>query len=106
MSAISRGWIRGCHCFISYLTILIMRKFFVLLGELASGVGKGTRLLMEDEQGQAVIEYVLMVSVMVTAVGSLAYGLRKTLFKLWGKLAQEITAACPSCPPDPAIRLR
>ena len=66
-----------------------MRKVFVLLGDLAA-----------DQEGQAVIEYVLMVSVTVGATGALVYGLRKTLFKLWSALAMDITAACPGCPSD------
>lgn len=64
------------------------------------------RALIRDDAGQAVIEYVLMVSVTVTAVGALGYGFRKTLFKIWQAFARDITAACPGCPPDPKIRLK
>lgn len=66
-----------------------MRKVFVLLGNLA-----------QDEEGQAVIEYVLMVSVTVGATGALAFGLRKTLLALWSSFAKDIQAACPGCPSD------
>jgi len=62
--------------------------------------------LAHAEEGQAVIEYVLMVSVTVAATGALAFGLRKTLFALWQVFAKDITAACPGCPPDPSIRLQ
>jgi Flp pilus assembly pilin Flp len=72
-----------------------MRKVFVLLGDLA-----------KNEDGQAVIEYVLMVSVTVAASGALAFGLRKTLFALWQSFSRDITAACPGCPPDPSIQLK
>lgn len=64
------------------------------------------RRLRREEEGQAVVEYILMVSATIVAVGALSFGFRKTLFKIWGLFAQDITAACPGCPPDPAIRLR
>ena len=72
-----------------------MRKVFVLLGKLA-----------RQEEGQAIIEYVLMVSITVTAVGALGFGFRRTLFKLWESFSKDITAACPGCPPDRSIQLR
>jgi hypothetical protein len=62
--------------------------------------------LARDDEGQAVVEYLLMIAVTITAVGALSFGFRKTLFKLWGSFAQDITAGCPGCPPDPNIQLR
>lgn len=63
------------------------------------------RELFRDEEGQAVVEYLLMVSVTVVAAGILSFGFRKTLFKLWGMFSREITAGCPGCPPDPQIKM-
>lgn len=77
----------------------IMRKVFVLLGVLLGELAR-------DEEGQAIVEYLLMVSVTVMSVGVLGFGFRKTLFRLWQTFAQDITAACPGCPPDPSIRLQ
>ena len=67
----------------------IMRKALVLLRDLS-----------RDDRGQAVVEYILMVSITVMSVGALGYGLRKTLFSLWTVFAREISAACPGCPSD------
>jgi Flp pilus assembly pilin Flp len=71
-----------------------------------AALGRGLARLARDEEGQAVVEYILMVSVTIAAVGALSFGFRKTLFRIWGLFAQEISAACPGCPPDPQIRLR
>jgi Flp pilus assembly pilin Flp len=60
----------------------------------------------KGEEGQAVIEYILMLVVTITIVSIIGIGFRKTLFRLWGKLTQEIAAACPGCPPDPRYKIR
>lgn len=77
----------------------LMREVFA---QLKTAVSRFAR----DEEGQAVVEYLLMVSVTVVAAGILGFGFRKTLFKLWGIFAEEISAACPGCPPDPQVRVR
>jgi hypothetical protein len=56
------------------------------------------------EEGQAVVEYILMVLLAISAVSIIGIGFRRTLFSVWGKMAKEVTAACPGCPPNPAIR--
>jgi Flp pilus assembly pilin Flp len=61
---------------------------------------------LRDESGQAIVEYVLALSIALTIVTILATTLRRSLFKLWEGFAREISAACPDCPPDPKIRLR
>lgn len=80
----------------------VMRKVFVLMQQMARLIHD----LASNDEGQAVIEYVLMVSVTVAATGALAFGLRKTLFAIWQTFAKDITAACPGCPADPSIRLK
>jgi Flp pilus assembly pilin Flp len=87
LSAISRSWNRCCHRFVSYLRMEIMRN--LLVGP-----------LVRDEDGQAVVEYLLVVSITITVTGMLAMGLRKTLFALWSTFAKDIVAACPGCPSD------
>jgi Flp pilus assembly pilin Flp len=58
-----------------------------------------------DDQGQAVVEYILMISMALSVVTIIGVGFRKSLFKLWTLFAQEISAACPGCPPNPNVRL-
>lgn len=60
--------------------------------------------LLHDEGGQAIVEYMLMLTVAIGAVTIIAVGFRRSIFKLWTTLAKEISAACPGCPPDPSIR--
>jgi Flp pilus assembly pilin Flp len=67
-------------------------------GKLASFIG--------DEEGQAVIEYILMLSVVVGMVSMIGFGFRKTLFKLWGSFTRDIAAGCPGCPADSKYNLR
>ena len=59
------------------------------------------RKLLRDEGGQAIVEYVLALSVAISIVSIIATGFRKSLFKLWGFMTREIVAGCPGCkPPD------
>ncbi len=58
------------------------------------------RKALSNERGQAVIEYILMLTVAVSIVGIIGFGFRKSLFKLWGSFTQDIVAACPGCPAD------
>jgi hypothetical protein len=53
------------------------------------------------EQGQAVVEYILMLVLAVSIVTILAYGFRKSIMSLWVTLSREVAAACPrDCPPN------
>lgn len=53
-----------------------------------------------NDEGQAVVEYILMLVVTVSVVSIIGLGFRKTLFKLWSTFSREIAAACPGCPSD------
>jgi|GEM_PF-974708 len=55
-------------------------------------------LLLRDQKGQAVVEYILMLSLVVTFVGLLAKGFRAPLRGLWHLFAKEVAAPCPGCP--------
>ncbi|MGK5088197.1 hypothetical protein WDW86_11615 [Bdellovibrionota bacterium FG-2] len=57
-----------------------------------------------DEQGQAVVEYVLAVLFAVSVVGIIATTFRKSILGLWQFIAKDVSAACPGCPPDPNVR--
>jgi Flp pilus assembly pilin Flp len=50
-----------------------------------------------DESGQALIEFFLLLLVIVTIVGSMKNGLRWLTVKLWQFMARKIAAPCPSC---------
>lgn len=62
--------------------------------------------LRKDENGQAIVEYVLTLATIVTIVLIIGTGFRRSLFVLWETIAKEVAAACPGCPADPNIRLR
>ncbi len=64
------------------------------------------RDLLKDEGGQAIVDYVLTLLVVVSVVTILAKGFRTTLLSLWQMMAREISAPCPGCAADPRIRLR
>jgi Flp pilus assembly pilin Flp len=59
-----------------------------------------------ENQGQAVVEYVLMLFLVVAAVAIIGTGFRKSLYGLWEGLSGEIAAGCPGCPKDNSIRVR
>jgi Flp pilus assembly pilin Flp len=64
------------------------------------------RKLLFDESGQAIVEYILTLSIAVGIVTIIAKGFRKALFDLWEEMTKQIAAACPGCPADPHWRIR
>ncbi len=54
------------------------------------------RKLLSDENGQAVVEYILMVSLAVMAIGIIGVGFRKIVMSLWQSFFKDVAAACPS----------
>jgi hypothetical protein len=65
------------------------------------------RALLRNSEGQAVLEYVLMLLMAIGVVTSISLGFKKSLFKIWEIFAQEISAACPrDCAPDSRIKFR
>lgn len=62
------------------------------------------RKLVANQQGQAIVEYILTLSVSIAIVVALSSTFRKSIFKLWVGLAKGISAACPGCPPPPNVR--
>lgn len=63
-------------------------------------------LLREEDDGQAVLEYLLMLAVTVSVLGVLASGMRRVLVELWEKMARQIAAPCPGCTPPESVRIR
>ncbi len=48
--------------------------------------------------GQALVEYLLMLSLAVILVVIIQKGLKSSVFKLWSSFTKDIVAACPGCP--------
>jgi hypothetical protein len=59
---------------------------------------------LRNDSGQAILEYVLMVALAVGVVTLIGVGFRKTVFKVWKGMSRDVAAACPGCPPNPAVR--
>ncbi len=58
-----------------------------------------------NERGQALVEYMLMIAVAFSIVIVFTTTLRSSVLRLWGYYIQQITAACPGCPPDPRYKM-
>ncbi|HLE01519.1 MAG: hypothetical protein A2428_09105 [Bdellovibrionales bacterium RIFOXYC1_FULL_54_43] len=54
--------------------------------------------LLRDENGQALVEYILMLSLAVMLVSIMAVGFRKLLFKLWEHMTQATVGPSPIQP--------
>lgn len=54
--------------------------------------------------GQAVIEYIITLALIISVITIMASGFRRSLNKMWEFYAKQISAPCPGCPPDPNIR--
>jgi len=60
--------------------------------------------LAKDEEGQAFVEYMLMILVALGIVTAIAQGFRGSIMKFWRQMAKEVSAACPTCPTkDPQL---
>ena len=59
-----------------------------------------------NEKGQAVLEYILMLALILSLFTALALTFNRWVKYLWQVMTCEISAACPACPPDPDIRNR
>ncbi len=77
-----------------------MRKFF------QTRLKRHTLDFLVNEDGQAIVEYILTVFLAVVFVGILASGFRASILKLWELIAKEVSSACIGCPADPKIKLR
>ena len=67
---------------------------------------EGMRKLLDDEGGQAVVEYVLATMVALSVVSIISISFRRSIFALWNVFSRDISAACPGCPPDASVRIR
>lgn len=58
---------------------------------------KTFRAFLMDESGQAIVEFMLLMLVIVSIVGALKQSLKKLTVKLWSMWARKIAAPCPAC---------
>jgi hypothetical protein len=58
------------------------------------------------ESGQAVLEYVLMLSMAVGVVVLIAVGFRRSIFHVWKGFTRDVAAACPACPANDEAKFR
>jgi Flp pilus assembly pilin Flp len=64
------------------------------------------RNLLREQEGQALLEYMLMLMLALGVVSTLTIGFRRIILRLWGSMTQDITAACPGCPANPSYRFK
>jgi Flp pilus assembly pilin Flp len=59
--------------------------------------------ITNNESGQVLIEYVLLLFLVLMMVGIIGYSLRTTVFKLWSGYTNLISAPCPGCEPTQKV---
>jgi Flp pilus assembly pilin Flp len=52
---------------------------------------------LRDQSGQAVVEYVVLLTIILGMAATLQYGVQKTRDKLWKFVICKVSAPCPSC---------
>lgn len=61
---------------------------------------------LRDESGQAFLDYIMTLVVVVSMISLIATGFRRSLFAVWQTITREVAAPCPGCPTDEDYRLR
>ena len=49
------------------------------------------------ESGQAIVEYILLLSIIMSMTGLMIAGVRSNRDKMWKRVLCEVSAACPDC---------
>ena len=50
-----------------------------------------------NQSGQAVVEYVILLAIVVSVSGVIHFGVGRTRDKLWKRMICDISAPCPGC---------
>jgi hypothetical protein len=59
-----------------------------------------------DQKGQAILEYLIVLAIILSFAGLIRFGLQKSRDRLWKRVICDVTAPCPGCPaPESAKRL-
>ena len=59
---------------------------------------------LSSKKGQAIIEYIVMLSVAISVVLIINAGFRKIRNYLWHDITCQVTAACPGCPAQQNVK--
>lgn len=60
--------------------------------------------MRQGREGQAVIEYVLMIFLAVLLVATINGSLNRSVRRLWVTIVRDVAAPCPKCPTVNPIR--
>lgn len=58
----------------------------------------------DAEQGQVLLEYILMIAVALGILAILGAGFTRIRDHLWQQMSCEVAAPCPGCPPPESVR--
>jgi hypothetical protein len=50
-----------------------------------------------NQSGQAIVEYILLLSMIISMTGIMIAGVRSNRDKMWKRILCEVSAACPDC---------
>ncbi len=56
-------------------------------------------LKTSDESGQAVVEYIILLALVVGLVAGISLIFRGTIYRFWAVIGAEVSAPCPGCTP-------
>lgn len=62
--------------------------------------------LKDDEGGQVIVEYLIILTLVIGVVVGISVTFRKSIVRIWEVFGKEIAAGCIGCPPDPGVRIR
>ena len=57
-----------------------------------------------NNAGQAIIEYVLLLSMIISMTSLMIAGVRSNRDKMWKRILCEVSAACPDCQSTPSAK--
>lgn len=57
-----------------------------------------SKLSSGSNSGQAIIEYVLLLVILMSITGLFIAGVRTSRDKMWKQMICDVSAACPNCP--------
>ena len=53
--------------------------------------------MKSKESGQAIVEYILLLSIILSITGIMIAGVRSSRDRMWKRVLCEVSAACPDC---------